>query len=458
MPEATAAPVLDRTDHDKRNAEFLTRMEKVVETLGQKVERSEQESKDLKDARERIATLEAAAKSVKDRSLSFPEVEDLKKKGRYSLARIALATMPDHRGREKEIAPVEYEVSQELRKQRAKILEERMQFLTEDERVRAINNTMVGSEGGFLVPQEGIKGFYDILWAMLVGQQLGFTKITGMGGVLPFLTKKTTVAVGSIAEGSRTGLGNANPTFEVREAKPHRVGGYAGYTREVLATATPDIDQMMERDLAEQIAQKMDYLTFFGKGSEREPTGIFVGDGAASGAHLHLQGTLQHVTDYNLADGSNTLTIAGAIDWEGVLEDANVPLQGAKFVTTSKAFRKLRKDTANQYVVPGPLSRQKIAELTGYDWVTATTFPTNLVKSGYTATGSLCHAAFGRWQDVLHVMFGGIEIRRSDVAYDPTTGKSAFFDGLHWIMANASFDALVLRQASIVASNEVNYT
>lgn len=405
----------------------------------------------------RITALESMAQDVKDRSASVPAVTDMKKKGEYSLARAMMSLHPDFRGKEREIAPAEWEVSDEVMKRGNSAIAERTRHLAQTDRAR-IATTQVPSTGAILIPPEGLGGFYDYLWANLVYEQLGVTKLTGLqGSPVPFLTKTGTVTVQSITEGQPPTV-TTDLTFKMRDAIPHEVIGYVGHSLRLLALANQDVDGMCERDLAMQIQLKMEELGLLGKGGEGEPDGILRGAGGASGAHLHLQGTLKYVTDYDLADGANVPTVAKSLDWEGILEDAKVPIAGAKYLCHPKVLRKLRKDTANANVLSSPLSREKIAELTGYSWVTSTALPTNMVKSGMTATGSLAHLAYGQWRDVVMPMWGGLEIRRSTEATHPTTGQSAFFSRLAWIQATALFDIIVGRAESIVASNEVQYT
>lgn len=400
-------------------------------------------------------------RGVRDRSLSLPGAEDYK--DQWSWSRAVLACHPDHRYRAKEIAPFEMEVSEQTRKANAKELDRRAseaESQAEGMRLnaRATNVTNIDSAGGFLVPMQLLDRFYEIFYATLVLDALGVTKLTGLIGEsieVPKETAGTTAYM--VPENSTTGLLHSEQTFGQLILKMHEVVATGSYSQRLLRLSNPSIDALIEKSFAQKAARKVEQQVLTGKGSNGEVRGILTGAGG-TGNNPHLEGTLQDVADQNLANGSHTPTPNILIDFEGVIEDADALGGKLGFLCHPKVLRKLRKDTANQSVWPTPLSRDMIKELTGWPWLATTQLPTNLSKSGYTNDGSLAHLIFGNWEDLLLAMWGGFEVRRSDVAYSPISSVSAFHSRLVHVLGSQLFDSGVIRSASLVASNEVNYT
>ena len=397
-------------------------------------------------------------KMVTDRSLSLPGSDDGKQ---YSFSRVALAL---HEGRSakdwKEIAPYEWDISEGTRTHMRKQFAEQTRGLPQGEQARATLNTLVDSEGGFLVPTEKLAKFYDIFWATLVVTALGVTKLTPKAGEIEIPKATGSVTAYDIFEGKITGLSNSEPTFGLLTLKPHELGVVSTMTQRVLRLADPSIDAFLESQMAKRAAQHMEDRLLNGSGAQGQPNGLLIADGAAAGNFIHLQGTPKQVTDYPLANGATQLiSPTVVIDGEGVLEDQNTPLSSTtKILTHPKVLRKFRKDTTNQYTMPTPISREKVKELTGYDWLTSTLLKTTLTKTGATGDGTaLAHFIMGNFEDWLVALWGGFELRKTDIAWNPINSTSGFFGRLVHFMGTMLYDAGVIRSESIIASNEVNF-
>lgn len=411
------------------------------------------------------AQMAAISKQLRDRSFSLPGVES--EASNYSLSRAILAngmvdpSMSDDQkiATMRKYAPLEFDISEQTRKANSQVLEQHARDLVgaDKEKARATNTTLTDSAGGFLVPAQLLAKFYEIFYANLVLDEAGATKLTGLMGEPVLVPKEASGTTAYMApENSITGLTNSEPTFQMLQLRAREVVATGSYSQRLLSLANPSIDQMLINCYMRKLALKVEQQIFVGKGSNGEVRGILTGAGGTGANFPHLEGTLQDVTDRNLANGSNTITPAIVVDFEGDLQDADA-LQGSlAIISHPKVYRKFRKDTTNQYVMPSPLTQQRVQEITGYKWLITTQLPTTLNKSAYTGDGTaLAHFMLGNWNDLLIGLWGGIMIRRSDVAYSPITSTSAFHQRLVHVLVSQLFDAGVIRAASISASNEV---
>lgn len=409
----------------------------------------------LADVRTNVETLR---QMVLDRGASLPgsETEPFS----YSAAISAL-----DRGHDpddfKRLAPREWEMSEATRKRMRDRINAQAHLVTPGE--RDMLNTMLDSEGGFLVPVEKLARFYDIFWAALCFDQLGVTKITPRGGRLDIVKGTGAVTAYDVFEGSIMGLSHSNPTFGIMELRPREIAVLSSATQRSLALSDPAVDLILEQQMAQAAALLVEKRCLIGSGQEGQARGLFYAQGGTEVNFPHLEGTLVNVTDKNLANGANIIGMltTGAytsfLDFETTLMDNNVPVgEWCKLFSHHSVKQRFRQDPASQYALPVPISPAAMRDLIGYDWVTCSQLPTTLNKSTYTGDGTkLRHFAFGDFRDMLVAIFGGYQLRKSDVAYNPITSKSAFFGRLVHFMGTLMYDTGVIRKESIVASNEV---
>ena len=416
------------------------------------------------------AQVDELRKQIRDRSFQLPGSETVAKDWSMSRACLAVGQCTPDMSEDQRInvlrkyAPLEFDVSEQTRKASKEAIERNLKDLesqmtrAEAEKVRATNTTLTDSGGGLLVPMQVLDKWYEIFYAALVLDKAGISKITGLTGDPVLVPKEATgTTVYMVPENSVTGLTNSEQTFQMLAMRAREAVATGSYSQRLLALANPSIDALMTRSFMQKLARKVEQQVFTGKGSNGEVRGILTGAGG-TGNNPHLEGNLQDIADLNLANGSNTILQMNVIDFEGVLEDADALMGTATIITHPKVRRKFRKDTANQYTLPVPLSPARIKEITGYDWLVTTQLPTNLSRSTYTNDGSLAHFILGEFANLLLGLWGGVTIRRSDVAYSPITSTSAFHQRLVHVLVSQLFDSGVIRKESIVASNEINYT
>lgn len=403
--------------------------------------------------------------NLRDRSLSLPGAEKEAKNYSFSRALFALGmtdpTMSEETVRSvmRRYAPLEQDIHEQTFKHNARAIAD-LNEIAMQRGERATNTTVTDSVGGFLVPTQMMQDkFYEIFYANLSAEQAGCTKLTGLIGDPVMIPKEVTGATAyMVPENSTTGLSAGEQTFGQMQLKPREAVATGSFSQRLLALSNPSIDALIMNGFMRKVARLADKQIYVGKNSNGEIRGILTAAGG-TGNNPHLEGAIQDIGDLALANGATqTISQTNVIDFEGVIEDADALGGKMCIVTHPKVLRKFRKDTANQYTLPVPLNRSKVKEITGYDWITTTQLPVNLSKAGATNDGTLAHFILGNFEDLLFALWGGMQFRRSDAAYSPITSTSAFHSRLVHVLCSQLFDAGVIRSASFVASNEVNYT
>jgi len=113
--------------------------------------------------------------------------------------------------------------------------------------------------------------FINALSAATVVRSLGATVLTGLRGDVVIPREVSSPAVGWVGENSS--LSYSDASFDSVTLSPHHVGGLSEYTRDMLQQSSPQIEDLLRRMLARNIAAKIDQAAIRGGGSN-EPTGI----------------------------------------------------------------------------------------------------------------------------------------------------------------------------------------
>ncbi|ADK85083.1 major capsid protein HK97 [Desulfarculus baarsii DSM 2075] len=203
---------------------------------------------------------------------------------------------------------------------------------------------------------------------------------------------------------------------------PKIVAAMAGWSRSMVLQATPDIDAIARRDLADRLGRALAMATIKGGGAN-EPTGVI--------------GT----------SGLGTVDISGGLTWAKVLEFVEkIELANASaggWLTTPsmvKALRSAPKEVdgsdvavSADYLMDGP------AALAGYPLVSSNLAPATLGSGGNE------HALlFGDWSDVLIGSWGVLDILANPYA----TG--AYEKGLILVRAMLHCDVAIRHAESFV--------
>ena len=395
----------------------LKKLEELTESMAQsRAAMEEQVSTVAARSEENATKLEAMQTQVNEasRNLSMPGLEDHNDIKQYSLVR---AIRGNAMGNMEKESPLEHRLSEEL-KQRT------MSFGT-------------NSEGGFLVPEEVVAQFYDLYRPQSVMGLLGVTSLTPAGS--PVRINKSTAST-TAARATEGAAGAASDmTFAQVTLTPNKVTARTVVSRENTMWSDPTVDAIVARDLMRSIMLKQDLDMLEGSGTAPTPEGVKNATGIGSKAFGGV--------------AAAAYTYQALLDLNGVLEDANVPDDGTiAYVSKPGVFRNILKEQiAGSAAGDGAYV---IAPGTTVD--TLLQFPkatTTQLSDGVDTSATTLY--LGRWSDVVHARFGGLEIRTSDTASDGT--NHAFTQGWIHIVANAWDDVGVIRPASFVIDNTAKF-
>lgn len=195
---------------------------------------------------------------------------------KYSIFKAVRALAPNASRADREAARFELEMSEEAQRQYGRTAQGIL--IPDDVLSRAFNaggaaNTPTGATTGEnLVDTTYMAGsFIDMLRNRTTIMRLATT----MGGLVGNveIPKQTGGATAYwIGEGEDATEGT--PVIGQLGLSPNTVAAYTDITRRLLMQSTPDAEGIVRRDLANAIAQAVDYAAYYGTGSNNQPLGI----------------------------------------------------------------------------------------------------------------------------------------------------------------------------------------
>lgn len=270
--------------------------------------------------------------------------------------------------------------------------------------------------------------FIDRLRNAIKVRQLGATVLSNLTGNVDIPRLKASTTAAWVAENA--GLTPSDAEFESIAMSPKHVGALAEYSRNMIQQASPDVEQLMRRDMAQMIAEAVDLAAIAGTGATNQPLGILNTSGIGSVA---------------IGTNGGPITWASVIDLIGAVETVNG--MGSGFFTNTKVTRTARKtlktttDTASNMVMTDPNT------LAGYPLQASNLVPSNLTKGS--STGVCSALIFGNWADLLLGYWSEL-----DVLVNPYE-TTAYSKGNVQIRAMATMDVQVRQPASFAAIKDL---
>ena len=181
-------------------------------------------------------------------------------------------------------------------------------------------------------------------------------------------------------------------TFGKLGLTPKTVAGYMSWSRQAALQALPTMEDLLRRELNDQLGLALDKAAVAGIGSATEPRGILntTGIGSVSGGV-----------------NGGAPTWANIVDLESMVENANAHGDGMGYLTNTKVRGKLKKTEkfagSNGETIWGSDGR-----LNGYRTAVSNQVPSNLTKG--TADGNCSAIIFGNWRELVIGMWGYIDI------------------------------------------------
>jgi HK97 family phage major capsid protein len=174
------------------------------------------------------------------------------------------------------------------------------------------------STGGYLVATQNIS-FIELLRNRSVLMRMGATTLTGLVGNVN-VPKQTGAASAFWATSETMNVTENEQTFGQMSLVPKTVGAYTEISRLLLLQSSPDVEGIVNADLAAVVGLAVDTGGLNGSGSAGQPTGIINTSGVGTAA------------------GMSTIAYAGQLNFQVAVANANVtPVRGGYATTPTVA-------------------------------------------------------------------------------------------------------------------------
>lgn len=401
----------DEKDKDKEIRDALAGIETGIKETRGSVEAT---AKEVKTLGERVGKIE---EKHKVRTVSLPGVED--EKEQFSLQRAIRAIA----SRDWSDAGFERAVFCETAK-------------LSDPRGKRDLSAGVDSAGGYIVPQQLLGEFIDLLRAKTVVYELGATRLPGLVGSPVKIAKQTSGATAyMVAENAD--ITESQLAVGMLDMKPHEMAAMSVLSNRLLNLSNPSAEAMIRQDFARVLARKVDQQVLRGTDGV-ELLGI-VNTAGINTTTTDAVPTLDDLYDMILEVEQDNAD-DGALGW-------------AMHPRTWNTLRKI-KDSEGQYVLsPAQAPNSNAANvkrgamsgtLLGYPFRTTTQIPITL-----DSPNAESELYFGNWADVVVGEWGGMEILASKETSD------AFQKNQTWVRIIMELDSVLRHPESFVVDSTI---
>lgn len=299
-----------------------------------------------------------------------------------------------------------------------------------------------GAAGGFLLAVEVDTGIVPLAIAERpVLNDMGITKLANLGvgeyRINKQVTRGTAYWIGELQAPTKT-----TQTIDQRILRMKKIAAYTAASNDLLRQGRGSMDGFLRQDLQDALGLGLETALLAGTGTDFQPKGIPGYAGLTTTTALGANGA-----QFGLRDTARMIN---------AIEEANMLKGNLGFVMHPRVMLGLRiqgaigytGQTANtQPLVQGfpILSNAQIEALTGYKIRTSTLIPKTLPKG---TSNDCTRVYFGDFKQVVLGMWGGVEIKISDVASDGTNN----------MFTQDGFFVHVLQTADIVIRDESGLT
>lgn len=261
--------------------------------------------------------------------------------------------------------------------------------------MRAPLEATTDASGGYTV-QTNVMTLIDMLRNKMLVRRMGAQVLGGLKGDLSFPAQATGSAFSWVAETPGSDLADSDATFGQVTMAPKTGQSTTGYSKQLLAQSSLDVEMFVRNDLTLAAAIGIDLAAIAGTGASNQPTGILntAGIGDVAGGTNGLAPTWDHIVD---------------IETEVAIDNADIGTLG--YLTNAKVRGKLKKtfvDAGSGERVWGKGMEAGFGELNGYRAGVTNQVPSDLDKG--TSTGVCSAIIFGNWADLLIGEWGAMEI------------------------------------------------
>ena len=263
------------------------------------------------------------------------------------------------------------------------------------------------SAGGDLVATDLMSdSFIDLLRKALVMQTAGATVMTGLQGMVALPRQSGGATVYHVAEsGSIT---ESQLTVDQVTMQPRTIGALTDYSRRLLLQSSIDIENLVRRDLAQQIAIEVENQAINGTGASSYPLGFL------------------NVTGINTESGYTTF--ADYVNAEASLSTDNALLGSLGYMMNSALRGTLKTTEKSATGTNANFIYEADNTINGYPAYVSNSMPNNT-------------AVFANFSDILIGFWSGL-----DIMVDPYTGSAS---GTVRVVAMQDYDVAIRHPESI---------
>ena len=263
------------------------------------------------------------------------------------------------------------------------------------------------SAGGDLVATELMsESFIDLLRKALVLQTAGATVMTGLQGMVALPRQSGGATVYHVAEsGSIT---ESQLTVDQVTMQPRTIGALTDYSRRLLLQSSIDIENLVRRDLAQQIAIEVENQAINGTGTGSYPLGFL------------------NVTGINTESGYSAFT--DYVNAEAALSTDNALLGSLGYLMNSSLRGTLKTTEKSATGTNANFIYEADNTINGYSAYVSNSMPNNT-------------AVFANFSDILIGFWSGL-----DIMVDPYTGSAS---GTVRVVAMQDYDVAIRHPESI---------
>lgn len=318
---------------------------------------------------------------------TLPGVEDEKRK--FSLQRAVLAV----REKNRDVAPFEWDVMRETYKANEPMY---LSILAGREKLGEGRDmsTDVDSAGGFLVPEQALGDYVEMLRAATVAEELGATVLTGLTGAPVKLNKQTgDVTAYWVTEAGTVTASDA--AFGEITMYPREAAARVEVSNRLLEMSNPSVEAKIRESMAKQVGLLQDLAILQGSGGT-QPIGIL------------------NLTDVNTTSMSAVPSPDTLFDMIYQIEVDNAAGDDMAWAFHPRTWHSLRKtkDAEGNYILIPKEGSIRAGTLLGLPFKTTTQIPITL------GAGDASRIYVGRWSEVLVGRWGGMEISVSKETSD----------------------------------------
>ena len=262
------------------------------------------------------------------------------------------------------------------------------------------------SSGGDLVATDLLSSsFIDLLRKALVLQTAGANVMTGLQGMVAIPRQSGGATTYHVAENSN--ITESQLTVDQVSLQPRTIGALTDYSRRLLLQSSIDVENLVRRDLAQQIAIEIENQAINGVGTESKPLGIL------------------NVTGINTESG--VAAFSDFVNAEAALSTDNALMGNLGYLMNS-ALRGTMKVTEKASGTNGVFIYEGDNTINGYPAYVSNSMPAST-------------AVFANFSDIMIGLWSGL-----DIMVDPYTGSAA---GTVRVVAMQDYDVAVRHPESI---------